>query len=373
MQAENLQEYQEVRNEIVRVQDCITEYMKGFFAVGAAVFGLLWYLSRSYHDQLSIVGALDQKRMTEIANPLLDFDFIQHICIVASFVILAFSHILFHKLNTHNRYAGYARALSYESFVSLNLGTNLSQRTHRNNYTNHIHLWEICLHQLYGGSRSQSGPNFDEIAYINANFEEKCDLYFNNIHNVRKKFGDIVIHNTFKSNISNSSHLLFVFGFILNFYFILFQSLEGFRMTMLTVIRRVETKSWTYAYVISFGLFSVAASFIVFWGYLFFCIESKRALTSFFFNEHGEAEIEFGSIFQILCMIYILLGWLGMFRRLYRLCSLLGDRTTEFYMYKFLVVRLRILNSKGIRVAIGQLPNVPRIMVERNRAKIVYI
>jgi len=101
-------------------------------------------------------------------------------------------------------------------------------------------------------------------------------------------------------------------------------------------------------YPISFALFVTGAGLS--WGWL---LVMKRMISNVSFAATAISNIDIlivHIIIQTIVVIYILLCWLGMCGRMYRLCDPQGDRTIEAYMYRFNVPRDQLLKPLG-RVA----------------------
>lgn len=115
MQAENLQEYTLIREEMIQLKDCVTSYM-GFVLGGSglAIFGLasIEPVSGSVMAYFSLILSL-----------------------IFSLVLV----ILLYKFNSHNRYAGYSMLLNQERHDK--------NQTDMNNQTQLV-AWELCMERL---------------------------------------------------------------------------------------------------------------------------------------------------------------------------------------------------------------------------------
>lgn len=115
MQAENLQEYTFIREEMIKLKDCVTSYM-GFVLGGSA---------------LAIFGLASIEPVK--SNVMTYFSLI--LSLIFSMVLL----ILLYKFNSHNRYAGYSMLLNQERHDK--------KQTDMNNQTQLI-AWELCIERL---------------------------------------------------------------------------------------------------------------------------------------------------------------------------------------------------------------------------------
>ena len=95
MQRENIKEYELVRHEMLTVKDCITKYISFVLGgVGATVVLLARSGDRSHFSSLEI--------------SIMSFS----LCIIIDFIML----VLIYKFKSHNRFAGYCKLLTHESF-----------------------------------------------------------------------------------------------------------------------------------------------------------------------------------------------------------------------------------------------------------------
>jgi len=305
METNNLQEYAQIREEMRHIEDCITDYMKTFYATGAAAAVIVWYLTRSIVERREILIGIPGANQNTVDDLILKPQTVGYVTLLLSIILLSFSHIVFHKLNTRNRYTGYLRALSYERW---NKPPNANPT---------IILWEICLHFLYN----------DLAKTIIADFPD------NSTRNVATQFYEEIDHR-FDTRLVR---------WYVNIGRFVFRSVLGIWMTVRTAVRRYDTKSWTFPYVILFGLLGSGGMLIAMW----FLIIRDLDRVSF--------------IVQLPIVVFVLFGWLGMCNRLYRLCAEDGDRTIDAYMYKFLVCREAALYAYKISYEWTYLPIAPKI------------
>jgi hypothetical protein len=278
--AKTISEYKMVREEIVRVQDCITEYMKMYFGAGVFVIGAVWYLARNHVDT------------DHHSSPFLPEWAGGYVFAALSYIILAFATIVFHKFNTHNRYAGYARLLQYEE---------LSPLVQRNCVHTEIYLWEAILAYVYN-------ENEADIP------DDVMDEYKERLAKQKKLF------ETYKS--------VFKFPGTLSKRILL-----GFWMMFRSTILKRPTKSWTYPYQIAFGL-AITSSFTLFiWAHFMTAVSAQVPMPDMLVQDSMFAHI-------IIC-------WCGLSHRLFRLCGDDGDRTIEAYTVKFMEARYVILGRMG--------------------------
>ncbi len=171
MQKQNYREYDQIRNELVRVRECTTHYM-GFVlgGSGAAIFGLA-----SFSRDENIIA-------------------IAYTSILLSLLIGIILMILFYKFNTHNRYAGYCKLLNLEYFTNPNVIKD----------TDEIAAWEYCVEQLRQSSQDIS-LIFSMIDNMKIDNMQKSAL--------KKKTGDLLRKNDYalKPSIGKGFSHLFSF------------------------------------------------------------------------------------------------------------------------------------------------------------------
>lgn len=111
MQCQNVKEYEGIRSELTTLRNCVTLYV-GFVVSGSAA--AFW----------GLVARTDDKVHIGLAALLL--------AIVSVFILFLLSY----KFTSHNRYAGYTKLLTQESFGQ-NCGLECD-----------LFCWEICLDRL---------------------------------------------------------------------------------------------------------------------------------------------------------------------------------------------------------------------------------
>ena len=113
MQAENIAEYQILREEMGTVKDCITKYI-GYVlgGAGAAIYGMASMSTVPLNDMEIVITSLS---LSAILN----------------FILL----ILYYKFYSHNRFAGYCKLLNHERYEIQKEGTSFLS-------------WEMALERL---------------------------------------------------------------------------------------------------------------------------------------------------------------------------------------------------------------------------------
>jgi hypothetical protein len=290
-----LAEYGKIREEIRTIQDCITEYVKRFFEVGVLVTGAIWYLQKNIPD-------------ANKANP----DAYAYVYLLLSYIILAFAGILFHKFNTHNRYAGYARTLAREMWPADMLAG-----------VKEIHIWESVLEPL------------DLTTYFNDDLPDGA---------IRDAYAKTV---SIRKSIDVSPHAWTRF----------LRSCAGIWMIIRSPLRRVKTNSWTYPYNIGFVLFFPSVFLLIIWLEVVLLNLPWFATSS---STPGQAAVtpltRAEVIINVIAIAYLLRGWLGMGYRMFRLCDDEGDRTIAFYNKDFQVRRWLALKARNINVTYVSVP-----------------
>ena len=99
------QEYEMVHQEIVEVRNCITEYMKMFYALGIGVIGIFAFFA----GRASLVAESGSQQIGANATISLTPEQWGYVPLALAEIVLFFASLLFHKFNTHNRGCGYMR------------------------------------------------------------------------------------------------------------------------------------------------------------------------------------------------------------------------------------------------------------------------
>lgn len=95
MKAENVKEYELIRDEMITVKDCITRYIGYVFGgSGAAIYGMA-RMERTLTNNYSEMAIISLSLAT-----------------IISFVLL----IVYYKFYSHNRFAGYCKLLNHERY-----------------------------------------------------------------------------------------------------------------------------------------------------------------------------------------------------------------------------------------------------------------
>lgn len=135
MQIENLTEYKLIREEALRLKDCVTNYISFVLGgSGLAVFGI------------AAIGVSDE-------------NIIALVSVILSFVFSLVMVILLYKFNSHNRFAAYSKLLSQECFSEIK--TPLVKGTQ-------VVAWEFCMDLLH---RSDSDLDQFESLLVDPNIE----------------------------------------------------------------------------------------------------------------------------------------------------------------------------------------------------------
>jgi len=117
MQNPNITEYKSIREEMSDLKTCMTHYVQMVLGGSGVIITVFAALSKS-SDQSS----------TSLAFSLLSLAII--------LVLSCILEILFYKFHSHNRYAGYCKALTVERY------------TYSESSPEHIILWEVALSDL---------------------------------------------------------------------------------------------------------------------------------------------------------------------------------------------------------------------------------
>lgn len=114
MQAQNVEEYKAIRDELARVRSCITSYVSFVVLGSGPAFA---FLAGKTSDKPSDVAMGFAAILLAILSTLVLF-------------------LLSYKFTSHNRYAGYSKLLTHERFSSKDLENE------------DIFFWEICIDKL---------------------------------------------------------------------------------------------------------------------------------------------------------------------------------------------------------------------------------
>ncbi len=267
-----IKEYEQVRAEIVSVQGCITTYMQMFYGAAAASVGIF---GLAVGRDLSAVPSI----------------FAAYIPLFLAYVVLFFTTVVFHKFNSHNRYAGYARALTQECWA----GEDRSK--------DEMHLWESVVASIYKSQNTFEDLNFPAD-------KEKVDSLIASV----------------KNNCSEPPWRAKK------------KAWAGIVMMSRATIHRAKTYSWTFPFQVAFAPF---ASTIILLG-IWFGLIIVAACWSLQFGLNLAV--------QTGLVLYLLASWLGLGYRLYRLCDDDGDRTIEAYCLDSMATRHAALKKRDITV-----------------------
>jgi hypothetical protein len=303
-------EYEMVHAEIVDVRDCITEYMKTFFALAVGVIGVFVFFSGKQSAAVLTVSPASNAASTVSLVPDLTWLTPAHrgfILLALCEVILFFVSLLFHKFNTHNRGCGYMRALEMERHgVDLSNATP-DQKVPRGQETR---LWQSALavpfqdEEDFRWGRVETKDHFDKLRHYCGDAEQKCR------HPFSKPFRSLR------------------------------RSADGLWMIFRATIYRSHTRSWTFPFQVAFGPFIVTLFLALTWG---------------FATEHVYTTPLM--IIQLLLVADLFISWLGLGYRMFRLCGEVGDRTIELWCWRTMVQRHEALGLDRVRVVyVGWVP-----------------
>jgi len=121
MQAQNVEEYKAIREELARVRSCVTSYVS-FVVLGSG----------------PAFGFLASKTSEKTSDLAMGFAAIL-LAIVSTLVLFLLSY----KFTSHNRYAGYSKLLTHERFTETAIDED-------------IFFWEICLDKLRASDRDKN-------------------------------------------------------------------------------------------------------------------------------------------------------------------------------------------------------------------------
>jgi hypothetical protein len=307
MREQNRAEYSQTRIEIIRTQDCITDYLKAFFAFGGSIATIALIISRL---------GIAVPSMANFIYPSFGF-----IIIGFAFIVVSFGSIMFHKFITHNRYTGYAQAISFEE----KHGDDIAR------LPADCFFWEFCLFIIHNEPivvSENASPNERAIYEYIGHCDAACKFIKPNIY-----------------GIADPSE-------IVKF---LRRSIIGAYMAFRAPINKVQTQSWTYPYFVAFGTFVILAGLMA---SLMAIIIVSVSGDTLLVQGHLMA-VKYQVMIQCLFALYLSVCWLGMFNRLYRVCAPDGDRTVLYYFYSFALARQKALKRYGIPYDWPGMPMLP--------------
>lgn len=303
MNKKTLPEYIHLSGKASEAADCITQWMKMFYAMCAAVFSVSFALLKLSLRTGHETDILDH------ASKVISCAFslgMMHISV-------AFAIVIFHKFNTHNRIAGYLSAMTREHFPNEKEENDVEYR-----------IFESCDLAL-----RQSRPGVREMLTGDT---EDFFLTEKDICNIEHE-SKIIQHN-------NDSK---------NFFSVAYRIFYGAYMVIRAPVKKVGTRSWRYSYPISFGLLvPTIIGMMVLYLYLPEVMMEDKTTIGWMPTHY----LWWGAIGLVG------VAWIGMFFRLFRLCkdrsksglSRCGDRTISEYCNRAIVERYRIFRTMGIEV-----------------------
>jgi|GEM_PF-5542684 len=328
-------EYKAVTDKLVNIQNCITEYTKMFLTAGTIFLGVVSLPAKgliggdmptkgaSGGGDRTILSALDWLAISPDNGWSL---------IALLYIILGFIMVIFHKFNSHNRMAGYLRAMEMEIVVGdskrhaapgVVLGPVDKQYGARS--ITDIRLYELSLsYEISTRFRRdflQSAIATDMPSVARMRLEHACCVYhMRHRSDARIWISDIV-------------HV--ITGFIAT-------AACGLYMIIRAPIKKYPSKSWTYPYHVVFSYFATSAIVSAIW---------VKCFSYYLYCDQSNIYCRQPNVYaQFVALLFLLTAWTGMFYRLYRLCGDCGDRTVDFYTCQFVVARWEMLKAVGISV-----------------------
>jgi hypothetical protein len=135
MESQNIEEYKELRHEIMELKGCITTYVGFVLLVVSPAF---WELAKSITSQ---------------ANPIMSF-----VALIVGIGLKVVLFLLLYKFNSHNRYCGYCKLLEQEVFCG-------KDKSPKDRNPGIVFLWEICLDRLRSSSSRKDGLDIEIERY----------------------------------------------------------------------------------------------------------------------------------------------------------------------------------------------------------------
>lgn len=312
------EEYKIIRHEIQSVKDCITRYISFVLGgSGIAAFGF------SYIYQLRCEDSCGVGHESAIA-----------IAIVVSFLITFITAIILYKAHSHNRYAGYSKAIGNERIKVERDG--LQQ--------NDLYLWEECLSSL-------------RKLYLHFMYHE-----------------ELVGDDSVGSAISDKELFLKILKAhagsdpLVDYH----KRRKGFKRLLKALVGKVFTNSWGFPpyivainFVMSF-LFSISALGFAFYALAF----SDEAIS----NVTANSDV-FVAVLASLSLLVQGAIWANFCGKLFSLMA--GINTVDSFFVRFAPIRAKVLSEFGIQSSYACLndtlqamePDVDRIKQEMKSKK----
>lgn len=284
MEAQCLKEYELVREEMLSLKECMTSYV-GYVLGGSgiALFGLASF-------------GTSQAGLASIAITSLILS------LLVSLILL----ILFYKFNSHNRFAGYCKLLSHETFQLPPLKSDTQ-----------LFSWEICVERLrhaevepevlqkLAGLRTYDEPSEEGLKLM-------LERYAGRSAKVSMDYEPPVDTDSFW---------------------------HGLRRLFLAVIGDSKTDSWGFPPYIVAVFFVLCAGFL---GLGLYC--SVRILI---LSTTASYERFVPLIVAIMIVVTEVLLWILFCRRLHSL--MIGSTTVDAFFWRFLPIRAHFLSAHDIR------------------------
>ncbi len=273
MQRQNIREYELLRTEILSIKSCITSYM-GYVlgGSGAALFGL------------AIIGRQAENVVVLAYAP-------GGVSVVITLVLL----VLFYKFNSHNRVAGYCKALNQESYKDQERDDLLS--------------WELCIQQLRNSDERTS--SIIEVAEKNADKLDNIpmDKLLRCLNNLTGK----------PASVDQGKWR------------------EGWKILINSFISPPRTCSWGFPIFVTLIFFVLTSIFILVSLIFFTLILNASVLFTYLFH----------LFFMVFIIIFHVLMWTRIAGKLYTLMR--GSATVNGFFIRFIPLRADFLIQYGLK------------------------
>lgn len=282
MEKQNVREYEIVREELINIRNCITNYVG--FLIGGSGFAVAGIVYIAKPDSLLLV---------KIGIPL----------ILATLVTLV-QIIIYYKFLSHNRYAGYCKLLNHEKHKAMK-GKKISP-------DGDIILWEACMDIL-------RRADYDEdiqgkiLNKIEGRYGSLCKC--SNDQSKKEAFENILNQvSGIKPPIDNGKRL---YGFLY----------------IRTVFGKIKTNSWPFPAFVN-NIFIVLAPLFI-----------SLALWSLIFKTPVEYRKGYilCIVMTIIIAFFHAGTWCILAGKLYTVLE--GSNTVDNFCWRFLPFRIRFLNE----------------------------
>jgi len=336
MEAAVRREYKTVLKEVEEIRSCITDYMKMFFTIGVGVVAVFAFFIES-----------------RSASGLANSGVLAYVPLMLAYITLTFASILFHKFNTHNRGCGYLRALEVEVHAAKNGQTATTSLA--------TTAKPLPASPARAASRGEELRLWQSV--LAAPFQERQGAF--DWGHVQSE-ADFHVLEAIVKELDKRQRPFWYFPWTIIY------CARGFWMIARATVFRSQTRSWTFPFQVAFGPFVTSLFLVIAWLLIVTASTQKLPPPWLWLPFVGRrlslgAVVIFGHVLyldspnlllQIAMIVGLVVSWLGLFYRLFRLCAENGDRTIEAWCWRAMAARRRALGQRNIVVHfVGLIPS----------------